>query len=166
LIINNSTLSDNSASGDSTGELPAIGGIALTDGNSVSLNNSIIANSVGYDCFNLEQLYQPYVSSPAIVDGATIIEDGSCGANRSGDPGLLPLADNNGPTQTHALSTDSIARNSSVGDCLLTDQRGQTRDISDGFCDVGAVEFDPSLVNEPTTFVIPLPNGKTVIFDL
>ena len=56
------------------------------------------------------------------------------------DPGLGPLADNGGPTQTHALLDDSPAINAGdAASCPLTDQRGQKR--SDGKCDIGAYEF-------------------------
>ena len=154
MFINNSTLSDNSASRDA--------GIS-TGGRSdrMVITNSVIANSLGgADCDN-----SPSSSGNNFtIDAASIIEDGSCGANRSGDPGLLPLADNGGVTQTHSLATDSIAINS--GDqstCLATDQRGLSRDSQ---CDVGAFEFGVDAANETSTFVIPLPNGKTVIFDL
>jgi hypothetical protein len=118
-----------------------------------SLINSIIANSYGILC-----------SGTVTTDSATIIEDGTCGASRSGDPGLLALADNGGPTQTHALSEDSIARNSATDNCLATDQRGETRNTSDGFCDVGAFEFIDA--SDITFFVVPLKNGKSVTFGL
>jgi CSLREA domain-containing protein len=69
------------------------------------------------------------------------------------DPGLLPLANNGGPTQTHALRSDSPAVDQGTGvtsatffDCPATDQRGFTRPVDgddDGTadCDVGAYEF-------------------------
>ena len=40
---------------------------------------------------------------------------------------------------------------------------GETRDIEDGFCDVGAYEFKP---NETSFFVIPIPGKKAVIIPL
>lgn len=122
-----------------------------------SLINSIIANSPGVLC-----------SGVVTTDSATIIEDGSCGASRYGDPGLLALVNNGGPTQTHALSEDSIARNSATGMCPATDQRGETRNISDGFCDVGAFEFIEGLddLDDTNFFVVQLKNGKSVIFEL
>jgi len=152
MTLNNTTLSDNTA---------ATGAGFYGSSGSLTLNNSIIANSMGDDCHDNSAF--PVL----MIDSATIVEDGSCNANRSGDPGLLDLADNGGPTLTHALAPNSIAINTGdAATCLATDQLGKTRDISDGFCDVGALEFDASLVNDTTTFVIPLANGKTVIFDL
>ena len=70
-------------------------------------------------------------------------------------PGLLPLADNGGSTQTHALDPASPAVDQ--GDCttsgIATDQRGITRPIDqlsipnagDG-CDIGAFEFEGQAV--------------------
>ena len=137
--------------------------LAAIDNATLVMQNSIIANSEGAptDCF--------VSNSQLTIDSASIIEDGSCGATQSGDPGLLALADNGGPTPTHALSPNSIAIN--TGDtttCLETDQRGAQRDA---LCDVGAFEFGASVPNEiddnaAELFVIPLPNGKTVIFSL
>ncbi len=48
---------------------------------------------------------------------------------------LGPLADNGGPTQTHALLPGSPAIGTGVG-CPPTDQRGVARDV----CDIGAYE--------------------------
>ncbi|MCZ6768321.1 MAG: hypothetical protein O7D93_03645, partial [Acidobacteria bacterium] len=63
------------------------------------------------------------------------------------DPLLDPLADNGGPTFTHALLPDSPAID--AGDnaaCPDTDQRGLSRPIDgnedgDAICDIGAYEF-------------------------
>jgi CSLREA domain-containing protein len=54
------------------------------------------------------------------------------------DPGLLPLADNGGPTRTHALVPGSPAVNAGGADCEATDQRGAPRT---GDCDIGAYEL-------------------------
>jgi len=73
----------------------------------------------------------------------------------------LPLADNGGETQTHALSVNSMALN--TGDnatCEALDQRGENR--SDGMCDVGAFELQVE-VDDTSFFVIPLPTGKVVV---
>ncbi len=58
------------------------------------------------------------------------------------DPGLGPLADNGGPTQTVALLTGSPALDAGLpAACLATDQRGEPRE--DGHCDIGAFERQP-----------------------
>ena len=57
------------------------------------------------------------------------------------DAGIDGLADNGGPTLTHALLPGSVAidaANPAV--CPATDQRGVARDAA---CDVGAFEFVP-----------------------
>ena len=143
LTLTNSTVSDNTAGQNGGGLLIAEGATTLT------LNNSILADSVGgVDCA---------VTGSVIADAQSIVEDGTCGS-RAGDPGLLPLANNGGPTLTHALASNSIAIN--TGDnasCLATDQRGESR--SDGKCDVGAFEVQ----NDSGFLVIPLPSGKVIV---
>ncbi|MDC3378856.1 hypothetical protein OAX78_01055, partial [Planctomycetota bacterium] len=60
------------------------------------------------------------------------------------DPGLLALANNGGPTQTHALPAgiaSSAKGTANAGRCGPTDQRGLPRRM--GSCDVGAYEVQP-----------------------
>lgn len=95
-------------------------------------------------------------------------EDSSCAGflNAQGDPKLGGLLNNGGPTKTHAPlpgsglvgAGDSSACNASPINNI--DQRGQTRNNP---CFIGAVDdvIDPS-----SFFVVPLPNGKSVIFSL
>jgi len=154
---NNVTVSDNSARARG-------GGLLVFNGSTMSLSNSVIANSIGGpDCSRS-------ANATVKLDGATIIEDGSCAAIRSGDPELKSLANNGGPTQTHATKATSIARgtgilNGAINDfqnCAINDQRGRLRDNDDAACDVGAFEFN----QEIDLYVIPLRDGKSVIFGL
>jgi len=70
------------------------------------------------------------------------------------------LSDNGGPTLTHALVSGSPALNAANNaDCPANDQRGEKRDAK---CDIGAFE----LQDDSSFFVVPLPNGKSVIFGL
>jgi hypothetical protein len=76
--------------------------------------------------------------------GCTIAENH--GTNWSSDPLLGPLADNGGPTDTHALSAGSPAIDRVTNDCrtyqalvLVEDQRGVVRPIG-AACDIGAYE--------------------------
>jgi hypothetical protein len=76
--------------------------------------------------------------------GGNVIGDGSCnpgGADQSSTDALLgPLADNGGPTLTHALGAGSPAIDAAIaGACPATDQRGVSRPSGAG-CDAGAVE--------------------------
>jgi predicted outer membrane repeat protein len=145
------------------------GGAGLSDGAGLFLNagtatirNSIIAKqTVGKDC-----------SFGVTTDGHNIDSDGTCDllSTASGgsdqpsvaDPGLLPLADNGGPTRSHNLADDSpaidggdpagcIADLNGLGSAkvpLATDQRGNVFVEVSGAggdpsgCDIGAVEFN------------------------
>ena len=131
--LTNSTVSGNSAA--SRG-----GGIMSYYYGTTTLTNSIVANSLaGGDC-----------RGGGFIDGFNnFSEDGSC-------PGITitpmvdfdtTLANNGGPTETHALLAGSVAIDA-AGNCalldpvvLLTDQRGVPR--SDGSCDSGSYEFVP-----------------------
>jgi hypothetical protein len=70
-----------------------------------------------------------------------LVSDGTCFTasvtDGSGDPLLLALADNGGPTFTRALGTGSPALDSIGSNCAANDQRGFPRD---GTCDKGAFE--------------------------
>ena len=80
-----------------------------------------------------------------------LIENGSGfdGSSNNADPKLDPLADNGGPTETHALQPESPAIESGKPSGLTTDQRGQQRPHDDPYTgnatggdgtDVGAFE--------------------------
>jgi len=126
------------------------------------ISSSILANAGrGTDCSILPGTLS---SGTVNVDAATIIEDGSCNASRMGDPGLLPLVFNGGPTRTHALKDDSVAIDSGEpSTCPLTDQRGEKRD---GLCDVGSFELVEVDIDQSSTFVVPLHNRKSVVIEL
>ena len=73
---------------------------------------------------------------------------------------LGPLANNGGPTQTHALVSSSPAINAgspggcvdSAGALLTTDQRGFPRPFNDRICDIGSYELqaDPLTIGAST----------------
>jgi parallel beta-helix repeat protein len=60
--------------------------------------------------------------------------------DRRGDAQLWAIADNGGPTMTHALQWGSLAIDSSNLPCAIEDQRGVERP-QNGRCDAGAFEF-------------------------
>ena len=78
-----------------------------------------------------------------------LIDDGACDPHLSGDPMLGPLADNGGPTMTHALLPGSPAIDAVPKDgcTLAVDQRGLLRAFAvtsyDTPCDIGAFEWQP-----------------------
>jgi len=94
----------------------------------------------------------------------TIIEVANPGTNITGvDPTLGPLANNGGPTQTHALLSGGPAID--TGDCtdingnpVTTDQRGVSRPQGPG-CDIGAYEVPQvTLTINPIAAFLPVKN--------
>ncbi len=101
------------------------------------MRNSIISNngingSPQQNCYNLVGFRH---------EGTNVSDDYTCGgvAMSVADPQLLPLANNGGPTMTHAIPHTSPAYNQGFACAQTTDQRYVTRD---GKCDVGAFEFN------------------------
>ncbi len=83
------------------------------------------------------------------------------------DPGLLPLADNGGPTQTHALKPGSPAINAgSNPDGLTVDQRGFGPRAVGGVADIGAFEVGATPLGAGQTVGLPLPMTRVVSGDL
>jgi CSLREA domain-containing protein len=136
-----------------------IGGI-LTSVDQLTLSNNIIAGNVGGDCS---------LSSASIITDHNLDGDSTCHLTGPGDlpgtnPLLEPLADNGGPTDTHALLAGSPALDagSNTG-CPAADQRGVTRPQR-GICDIGAVE----MVNTPPTLAsnqasVTVNEGQTAV---
>lgn len=122
------------------------GGVQVEDdGSSLFLTNSIVAANKKLNC-----------SGPVSSEGGNLDSGASCGFappdDQSGvaDVGLdKKLADNGGPTPTHALLPGSPAID--FGDdlaCPAQDQRGVGRfddpAVNDGICDSGAFELAPA----------------------
>ena len=140
--ISSSTLSGNGATHFG-------GGINNYVGYSVTLQNSIVANSVsGGNC------------AGTTSNGFNLSSDGTCNFNRPGDmnntnPVLGTLGNYGGPTQTIPLLSGSPAIDAgnpsgctdNTGALLKTDQRGDPRpDAEDsGGCDIGAFENNGTL---------------------
>lgn len=132
LEISYTTIANNSG-GTTSGAIFAIP-------SSLTISNSIIAINPSGDC-----------SFPAgvTINDANLDSDGSClGFSITDDPNLGPLADNGGPTFTHALSPGSPAYDAALGVCPSTDQRSVQRP-HDAACDIGAYEDAPPIIVEP-----------------
>jgi len=87
-------------------------------------------------------------------------EDDSCGVAANGDPRLGGLQDNGGPTRTHAPRPNSGLLGQGTS-CQPFDQTGVA--IPFNGCTIGAVE---NAVEDGSMFVVPLPSGEVVIFEL
>ena len=113
------------------------GGTFPEAGNTLNLKGSILAGNTGTvsapDCGGvLTSQGHNLIGNPA---GCTISNQQPTdivGPN----PGLGPLADNGGPTQTHALTPGSLAIDAGPPDAPPTDQRGVPRST-----DIGAYEY-------------------------
>jgi CSLREA domain-containing protein len=132
------TITANQAGGDSGGGIQRSGG-------TTTITASIVYGNVGKsgpDC----------IGSPNFVGVNILGSRAGCkpgGATpQTNDPQLGPLADNGGPTPTHALAPTSLAVDR-VSPCIAgiaTDQRGQPRPTPDK-CDIGAFELVPLSVS-------------------
>jgi len=132
LTVNNSTISSNTA-------FIEIGGIYGAPNSTTTLKNTIVAN-------NTEGLPNGENCSGTITDGGYNLDSGtSCGFTTqnnslsSANPRLGPLADNGGPTDTHALRKRSKAINAGGASFPPTDQRGVKRPQGKR-SDIGAFE--------------------------
>ena len=124
----------------------------MSSGSTPTVKNTIIANSSpAGDC----------AEGRVISLGHNLDSDGTCGLTEptdlpNTDPLLGPLADNGGPTLTHALLPTSPAID--AGSCMAvdgspvtTDQRDATRPQG-AACDIGAYEVQPPLTLELAVF--------------
>lgn len=82
-------------------------------------------------------------TGPNLIEAFAISGGSFSGTPITDDPGLAPLAANDGPTQTMALTNSSPAFDSGGGGCPGTDQRGISRPQG-GACDLGAFELEVS----------------------
>jgi hypothetical protein len=140
--VSSSTIADNT----SPSFAPAAVFVGTFGDGSATLNltNSIVAENFTEGCF-----LAPFGAGPVAINslGNNVFTDGTCfpvGSDKIvGSPGLEPLADNGGPTLTHALLAGSPAIDAAnAATCPPTDQRGVARPQGAG-CDVGAFEYEP-----------------------
>jgi CSLREA domain-containing protein len=115
------------------------GGTFQTAANAVlNLKGSILAGNTattaGPDCRGAGSVNSQGNNLIGSTSGCTITPQGSDITGKN--PLLGPLADNGGPTQTHALAANSPAINKGPADAPPTDQRGVPRNP-----DIGAYEY-------------------------
>jgi len=149
----NCTVSDNDGG--------AIRNFAGVHGQGLSVLNSTASGAIdvesGMVAFTNTLIDGTCAAGPVVSNGYNIESPGNtCGFDQPGDQprvsegqlNLQPLADNGGPTETHALGVGSVAIDQipeaecvdAEGAPLTTDQRGFPRDA---MCDVGAFEVQP-----------------------
>ncbi|MFZ5923393.1 MAG: choice-of-anchor Q domain-containing protein [Chloroflexota bacterium] len=119
-------------------------GIFLAFGLEVSYRNSIIAGNTGYDCSGEDDPALFTSLGYNLLGSGGGCPGGGTGDQTTTDPRLAALADNGGPTRTHALLADSPALDAiPAANCAVsTDQRGVSRpQPAGGLCDVGAFEL-------------------------
>ncbi len=161
LIAMNSTISGNEAGyeGGGINSDPPMVLIHMTvSGNSAGIDGDAIFATGPDESTVTNSVIDGDCRISAIVSGGYNIESpgDTCGFDQTGDQAGVPdpmlgeLADNGGPTMTHALLPGSDAIDQvPVGDCLdadgaplATDQRGEPRPAGSR-CDVGAFERQP-----------------------
>jgi predicted outer membrane repeat protein len=169
LTIRNSTIANNTS----------LSGAVAVDEGSVSIRNTILGNlQTGGNCDFSQGIGTTFI-------GTNLSDDVSCGSNgvTLGNALLKPLANNGGPSRTHAIDVTSVAVDAGTLCTESTDQRYVARPAG-ASCDVGAFEFndygtfnfaiDPNItVNSGTrvatvtgTVTCPRPAAATVLVTL
>ncbi|MGI8689692.1 MAG: choice-of-anchor Q domain-containing protein [Thermomicrobiales bacterium] len=143
-IVTNSTISGNTATTGYGGGIDSSGTLYL-------INVTIAANSNGVNGGAVTQSAHSIIAdgcaAPIMSNDYNLDSGNTCGFTQphdltNKDPKLGSLANNGGPTQTHALLPGSPAIDAG-GACLATDQRGVTRPQG-AACDIGAFEYAPA----------------------
>jgi len=160
LTLTNSTISDNSADR----------GSGIFAGESVTLTQCTVSGNLSGNGYDIENWSGTLVLANSLVDGDCRVAGVSSGGNlespadtcglahatdlanvSAAELALGPLADNGGPTETHALEPSSPAVDVVGLTCESRDQRGVARPQDgngDGIalCDIGAFELELPLL--------------------
>jgi CSLREA domain-containing protein len=167
VILSNVTVANNTADNNADGTGDG-GGISVTGG-TATVSNTIVGDntdqSTGADPKHND------CSGTLSSGGYNLVEDitgctigGTTTGNITGvNPGLNPLADNGGPTQTHALKRKSpavdagnpAAPGSGGTACQATDQRGMPRPQGPR-CDIGSFEREAAGPAGPQCLGVPV----------
>ena len=190
LTLNNSTVTANVDFNNPFSSRARGAGIYVRTNAIVYINNSIVAGNYSNGDFIERGIEISSISDQSIItsginlfgnsrltsqeafEGITLNSNDIIATSDGNTPTALsnilaPLADNGGLTQTHALVADSPALDAASNSiCAASpinnrDQRGEIRP-SGAACDIGSFE----IVDPTSFFVVPLPNGRSVIFGL
>jgi hypothetical protein len=162
LHVINTTITLNSAPhGSGVGTADAIDNFPIVSHPLLLFRNTIVAGNIGGpDC------HAAFGSEGGNLDGGTLCNfQGPRDRVNVLNLGLEVLADNGGPTQTHALTADSLAvgggvntaldaNGNPVPGCPATDQRGVLREQNRA-CDIGAYEFEGTPESQPPDVTHP-----------
>jgi hypothetical protein len=150
LTVQNSTIAFNTTAG-------AGGGVLVRDGATLTLQSAIVAdNRDGSGANDLVRTAGTINADHSLFSTQPGITTDNGGNLFNTDPLLAPLANNGGPTPTHALQPGSPAidhGNNPAG--LFFDQRGLPRQSGSGV-DIGAYEVQQAVVVNPTLPPPPL----------
>lgn len=118
-------LTSSTVTGNALFSIGAATGANIEFEDTTLVRDTIVANAIGDD---------KSCGAPLASGGYNLDQDGSCQFGQgsdlaSVDPLLGPLAENGGPTPTHALLTGSIAIDRGNAFGATTDQRGFTRPV-------------------------------------
>ena len=146
----NTTIANNTA---------AIGGGVSLNGGTLTTRNALLGGNTGSNCAGLVSII--------VTQGGNLSSDATCasgfdaGSDRnSANPMLGPLANNGGPTRTHALLPGSAAIDNAVAGAPATDQRGVVRPIGPA-ADIGSFEAAAVALTPTTTTVSSSQNPST-----
>ncbi len=163
-VFRNLTITNSTVSGNSTAMLNASGGGIWHDSGVFVINNSIVAGNTAAGGMNdIRQGGGSFDVTFSLIEQIGLTFTG--GDNILGQSANLgPLANNGGPTETHALLAGSPAIDAGdpsaiagVGDIPEFDQRGNGFGrVSNGQIDIGAIE-----VQIPTMFDCDFDNDGT-----
>ncbi|HEU4849139.1 MAG TPA: right-handed parallel beta-helix repeat-containing protein [Terrimesophilobacter sp.] len=164
VTILNSTITDNTVTGDGPAGAGIIGGLSLTIRNSIFGGNVDLPEQYGdldFDGLSPATIEYTLVQTPS--PGVAAEVEAGTGNITGVDPRLGPLADNGGPTFTHLLLDASPALNAGEPGFtgLSADQRGLTRVV--GTLDMGAVEMPAALAVTGADAVLPVTGGVLVL---
>ncbi|MEZ0299014.1 MAG: filamentous hemagglutinin N-terminal domain-containing protein, partial [Candidatus Methylacidiphilales bacterium] len=152
LVVENSTIAQNTASA-------AGGGISNDPSGNVTIHSSIVAlnTSSGGDIDGAVNSSSSYnlIGNPFGSSGFTIVTENillnPASITWLADIGLAPLAYYGGRTQTHALLSTSLARNTGTALALTTDQRGQLR-TAGLQTDIGS--YEAQAAGTPSSYIV------------